>query len=204
MLLYMARHGETQWNRLKKTQGAQDTPLTDLGRYQASQLARRLKDNSITTIYTSDLGRARETAQIIGDRLNLVPIATSSLREVCFGIWEGLSIEEIEEEYPGELARWRTDLSFAPKEGESLFSVNNRIQNFIESLKIASLNPDNNILIISHAATIKILILELLEIPINLLTKIKISQTGLSLLKMEENNNAMMYMNDTCHIDIQF
>lgn len=201
MLLFMTRHGETQWNKLKKTQGTQDISLTDLGRYQAESLARRLeKETTINTIYSSDLKRAKETSAIIGARLGIEPIPCKEIREVCFGHWQGLSIEEIEKIYPGELARWREELSFAPNNGESLSSVHNRIKIFMKALERNHPDPTENILIVSHAATIKVFILELLGIPLHILTKIKISQTGLSLLRMAKGNNSMLYMNDTCHI----
>lgn len=199
----MARHGETDWNRLGKTQGTQNTSLTDLGRYQANQLGNKLKNKPISAIYSSDLDRARETAQIVGKQVGLEPITCELIREVCFGNWQGLSIEEIENKYPGELSKWRNELSFYPQGGESLSSVHSRIKTFLNILKTNHPSSDETILIISHAATIKVSILEILGIPPNFLTKLKASHAGLSLLKMEEGDNAILYMNDTCHLDME-
>lgn len=204
MLLFLTRHGETKWNRLGKTQGIQDTSLTDLGRQQAEKLAQRLKASkaSIDTIYCSNLYRAKETAEIIGERLKINPIPNQLLNEVSFGNWEGLTLREIEKQYPGQLARWRNELTFSPKEGESLISVNNRVGFFIEELKDKCQKDNDNVLIVSHAAITKVLILRMIGIPLNLLAKFKISQAGLSLLRVEDDNNSILFLNETHHLEI--
>lgn len=202
MLLYLTRHGETEWNRIRKTQGIRDIPLTDLGRIQAEALGQRLKElKTIDVIYCSDLSRARETAEIIGDKLKLKPIPNHFLREVSFGIWEGLSTKEIETRYPGGLSRWRNDLSFSPKDGESLLSVQGRISSFIRMVEKEHEENYNNILVVSHAVTTKVLILNLMGIPLNLLTRFKISQASLNLLNIEEDNKAILCLNDICHLN---
>lgn len=202
MLLYLTRHGETIWNRLGKTQGSQDTSLTDLGRIQAKKLGQQLKkNNNINAIYCSDLLRARETAEIIGKEISIEPTSSPLLREVAFGNWEGLSIPEIEEQYPGQLARWRNELTFAPEGGESLLAVQDRIVSFIKMIKEKHQNSDDNILIVSHAATTKVIILSLIGIPLSLLTHFKISQASLSLLNVQQDGSSIIYLNDTCHLE---
>lgn len=202
MLLYLTRHGETIWNRLGKTQGIQDTSLTDLGRIQAKKLGQQLKkNNNINAIYCSDLLRARETAEIIGKEISIEPTSSPLLREVAFGNWEGLSIPEIEEQYPGQLARWRNELTFAPEGGESLLAVQDRIVSFIKMIKEKNQNSDDNILIVSHAATTKVIILSLIGIPLSLLTHFKISQASLSLLNVQQDGSSIIYLNDTCHLE---
>lgn len=201
MKLFLTRHGETEWNRLRKTQGTNDIGLTDLGRIQAKKLGKRLKEmNIIDAIYCSDLSRARETAEIIGAELKIEPIADKLLREVSFGNWEGLTTAEIEIKYPGQLARWRCELSFSPKGGESLLSVHNRISRFFEKLKEKHQDHDSNVLIVSHAATTKVIMLSIMGIPLNLLTRFKISQAGLSLIEVGKESNSLIYTNDTCHL----
>ncbi len=202
MFLYLTRHGETQWNRLGKTQGSRDICLNDLGRTQGKMLGQRLKrSNTIDSIYCSDLSRARETAETIGDMLNIIPNCNALLREVSFGDWEGLTIAEIEELYPGALDRWRNDPSFSPKYGESLLDVHDRIRSFIRMLEINHPDSDENILVVSHATTTKMLILSLMGIPLNLITGFKINQASLSLLKVNGSNNSIIYLNDTHHLD---
>ena len=90
MRLFLTRHGETEWNRLGKTQGMQNTCLSDLGRVQAKKLGEYLeKKEQITAIYCSDLLRARETAEIIGNQLQLNPISDPLLRRFPLVVGKG-------------------------------------------------------------------------------------------------------------------
>jgi broad specificity phosphatase PhoE len=102
--LLLARHGVTGWNARHVWQGHRDVPLTDLGRTQARALAERVADEGIDAIWTSDLSRALETAQIVGERLGLEPRATELLREVDVGAWEGLAPADILEREPETVA----------------------------------------------------------------------------------------------------
>ncbi len=98
--LILLRHGVTQWNLQYRFQGQADIPLTDLGRQQARRAHQLLQEYSVDVIYSSDLSRALETAQIaLGDRE--IPITTlKELRETNFGQWEGLTTGEIREKFP--------------------------------------------------------------------------------------------------------
>ena len=103
--LLLLRHGETEWNLSGRWQGqAADTPLTDLGREQARIVAGRLRAYPIRAIYSSDLLRAFETAQIVGQRLGLAPIAEPALRESDIGAWTGLTWADITERFPDQVA----------------------------------------------------------------------------------------------------
>ncbi len=103
--LLLARHGTTDWNARNVWQGHKDVPLNDLGRQQAHALAERLSREPIDALWTSDLSRARETAEIVGVRLGLTPHVTEGLREIHLGTWEGLSFPEIQEREPEAVAR---------------------------------------------------------------------------------------------------
>jgi broad specificity phosphatase PhoE len=92
--LLLVRHGETDWNAAGRLQGRTDRPLNDYGRVQAKKLAEQLQGDGITAIYASDLARARETAEILGERLGLRIVTDADLRERNWGTWEGLTPEE--------------------------------------------------------------------------------------------------------------
>src|SRR5690554_3428122 len=109
MYIYLTRHGETEWNVLRKTQGSRDISLTDRGIRQAECLANRLSGEVITHIYSSSLERAYRTAAAIGKKHGLFPAKREELKEVNFGVWEGLTVKQIEKYYPGQLERFRTD-----------------------------------------------------------------------------------------------
>jgi 2,3-bisphosphoglycerate-dependent phosphoglycerate mutase len=101
--LLLVRHGETDWNADGRLQGHTDRPLSDYGRQQAQQLAEELEGEEIAAIYSSDLARARETAEIVGERLALPVGLDPDLREKDWGTWEGLtSVERDRVEFVGE------------------------------------------------------------------------------------------------------
>jgi 2,3-bisphosphoglycerate-dependent phosphoglycerate mutase len=101
--LMLVRHGETDWNADGRLQGQTDRPLSEFGRRQARQLAEELADDELEAIYASDLSRARETAEIVGERLGLAVALDADLREKDWGTWEGLtSVERDRVEFVGE------------------------------------------------------------------------------------------------------
>jgi broad specificity phosphatase PhoE len=93
-MLLLVRHGETDWNADGRLQGQTDRPLSDFGRDQARRLAEELESEEIEAIYASDLSRAQETAEIVGERLGLPIVLDPDLREKDWGTWEGLSAVE--------------------------------------------------------------------------------------------------------------
>ncbi len=101
--LLLVRHGETDWNADGRLQGHTDRPLNDFGRRQARQLADELADEKLEAIYASDLARARETAEIVGERVRLPVVLDPDLREKDWGTWEGLTpVERDRVEFVGE------------------------------------------------------------------------------------------------------
>lgn len=200
MLIYIVRHGETEWNKQKRTQGSQNVSLTDTGRKQALRLGKYLEGKSIQKIYSSDLDRAFETAKIIGDRINLVPTPSFLLREVCFGEWEGLTLDEIEEKYPGQLDKWNNNIEFKSPNGESISCVARRVQSFIQQLNKDHTKRDEKILIVSHALTCKILILELLDMPIKYINRFRLDNASLSLIEFSPNRSRILFLNNICYV----
>jgi broad specificity phosphatase PhoE len=101
--LLLVRHGETDWNADGRLQGQTDRPLSDFGRRQARQLAEELAGETLEAIYSSDLVRARETAEIVGERIGLAVALDPDLREKDWGNWEGLTaVERDRVEFVGE------------------------------------------------------------------------------------------------------
>ena len=101
--LLLVRHGETDWNADGRLQGQTDRPLSDYGRRQARKLAGELEGEELEAIYSSDLARARETAEIVGERLGLPVELDPELREKDWGTWEGLTaVERDRVEFVGE------------------------------------------------------------------------------------------------------
>ncbi|MCG6893261.1 MAG: histidine phosphatase family protein [Desulfobacteraceae bacterium] len=118
--LMAVRHGETTWNIQDRVQGHGDSPLTETGRQQIRELARRLRDVDFDTLISSDLGRARQSAALIVEATGHAVHTDARLRERNFGILEGMTLAEVEQHHPGLLKQWMTnDPDFAIPGGES-------------------------------------------------------------------------------------
>ena len=133
--LYMLRHGETAWNTERRMQGTKNSPLTERGRLQALAMGRTLRVElerapAPTIFLRSPLGRVRETSEIIGRELGLVPVEWRDdprLAELSYGQWEGFSWKEIEATHPTALADWRADPhGYCPPGGETHHALRQR------------------------------------------------------------------------------
>ena len=197
--IFLVRHGESQWNVLKKIQGQQDVPLTDRGMKQANLIGNRLVHERIDRIYSSDLKRAYDTAEIIGKRLSLNVIPTKEFREIDFGIWEGMSNDKMHIEYYNELCLWRKEPERLKVEGaESLRELQLRAMAAVN--KIINNEVGDNILIVSHSATLKTIILGLLNMDLAYFKNLTLGNVSLSIVENRDYNRVMKVLNDTCHI----
>jgi len=124
--IFLARHGESDWNVEKRFQGHRDRPLTERGREQAHALADLVGAEKINAVYTSPLSRARETAEIVAARVGLKVVALPELREVDTGSWSGLSRADVEARFPEGFAHWRSGGS-AWENGESYDEMAERV-----------------------------------------------------------------------------
>ena len=150
--LYLVRHGETDWNRERRFQGHADQPLNDAGREQARELAERLAGEQIDAVYSSDLRRARETAEILAAQLDAEVVALRELREIDVGSWQGLSWPEIEELHPDGAERWRRD-GHGWESGETYEQLGERIVRALG--EIAARHPRQRVLVVGHGGTVR-------------------------------------------------
>ncbi|WP_233832052.1 histidine phosphatase family protein [Paraburkholderia sp. ZP32-5] len=152
------RHGETDWNRIKRIQGHIDIPLATTGFDQAQRLARRIADEAkqgarLDAIYSSDLQRAQQTAQPMSDALGLPLQLRENLRERSYGAFQGHDSDEIALRFPDEYAQWQTrDPGFTPPEGESQRVFYHRIVHAIEPLIAA--HPGGRIACVTHGGVL--------------------------------------------------
>ena len=150
--LLLARHGETDWNGERRWQGHSDQPLNDTGRGQAAELAASLAGTPISAIYSSDLARARETAEIVAERLGLAVVVDAGLREVDVGSWSGVTHDEIRQRYPEEFARWQEG-GQGWEGGESYDEMGERAVATL--LRLADRHAGETILVVAHGGTIR-------------------------------------------------
>jgi broad specificity phosphatase PhoE len=150
--LLLARHGESDWNRSKRWQGFADRPLTDLGRQQAQELADRLDDTELDAVYSSDLRRARDTAEAVARRKGLEVRTTPDLREVDVGSWSGLTRAEAEARFPEAYARW-LEGGEGWEDGETYQQLEDRVVRAIRN--IAAEQEGGRVLVVAHGGTIR-------------------------------------------------
>lgn len=159
--VFMIRHGSTPLSAEDSFAGAVDIELSDEGRAQAQRLAERLACEPITAVYCSPMKRTLETAEIIARVHQLTPIQDAGLKEINHGHWEAMRRADVEAKYAVEYASWEEDpFTFAPSGGESGLSVMARALPVIRS--IVTQHPDEDVAIVSHKATIRLLISSLL------------------------------------------
>jgi probable phosphoglycerate mutase len=159
--LYLVRHGATHLTAEARFSGSVGVELSEEGRWQAAQLGERLRDEGITAVYSSPLSRAVDTAALVAGSFGLTATTRDGLREISHGHWEGLTRSEVEARFPQEYAAWEADpFTFAPEDGESGVAVLARALPAIR--EIVTRHAGERILVVSHKATIRILISSLL------------------------------------------
>ena len=151
------RHGETEWNRDGLYQGHLDSPLTSAGLAQSRALAERLKRHHINALYSSDLGRAAATAQIIAGQTGHEIRLDQRLREQNLGIFQGLTKLQVEQKFPAEYQLYKSrDPDYVVPQGESIRQRFDSVVSCFNELAIR--HPDEQIAVISHAGVISALL----------------------------------------------
>ncbi|KDR95150.1 probable phosphoglycerate mutase [Peptoclostridium litorale DSM 5388] len=197
---FIVRHGQTEWNIQKKTQGQQNSSLAEIGIEQTQKLAKRLQSFDVDYIYSSDLGRTIETSNIISSHLDKEIMLDKGLREINFGDWEGLTINAIREKYSDIYKVWRTKPQEAQIPGaENLLQARKRIMDCISNIN--EQHDNANILLVSHGMIIKILLVSLLGAELSNIYKIKQGNTSLNVIEYRDYGPVIMRVNDTTHLE---
>ncbi|MGD0488652.1 MAG: histidine phosphatase family protein [Syntrophorhabdales bacterium] len=196
MDIYLVRHGETQWNKEEVFRGRKDIPLNETGRRQAEQGGAYFRGIPVKRIISSPLARAVETAAGISAATGVPVERMEELTDINFGIWEGLSLKEVEERYPAAFALWGTSpekLRIA--DGETLAEVRERISRGLT--RLAGLA--GAVAIVTHRAICKILVLSLLHMGNEHFWAIKYDPGSITLLEGDDARCTLIFSNDTCH-----
>lgn len=176
--IYLVRHGETLANRQGILQGWSNNPLDDTGEKQASALVTRASRVPLSAIYTSDLIRTQQTAAPLAEARGITPVVLPGLREVSFGKWDGHHLGEIQEKDPETLR----DIFLKPAQvdleaEEDLYASQKRGWETFNQL-VEKMEPDTNILCVSHGGLIRLLVCSLLDIPIDNMWKLSLYNTA--------------------------
>ncbi len=197
--LILVRHGETEWNAQRRYQGQTDIPLSALGKRQAELAAERLVGRKIDAVYASDLKRAWETATAIAEKSGLSITPEPRLREMNFGLLEGMTFEEGQAKYPEMIAAWLEDYNQPPKGGERFDEFTARIVSLLDELK--GKHDGEIILLVAHGGPLGELLRLVLDLPPKGRRYFKIENTSLSEVQIYDGHIALRKLNDTCHLE---
>lgn len=190
----LVRHGTTEWNDTGRYQGWSDTPLSEGGRAEAARLRGRLAGERFDRVVSSDLVRARETAEIAVP--GVVIETDRRLREMHFGAWEGLTWDECTARDGDLPARWTADpASCAPPEGESVAEFEARVAAALDALP-----ADGNVLVVAHAGTIHAVLARWLGVTLKQTFALRIGQCGITRAEVYPDGLRVQCVNDTAHM----
>ncbi|MEK6712016.1 MAG: histidine phosphatase family protein [Nitrospinota bacterium] len=200
MLLYLLRHGETDWNAQRRIQGVSDTALNATGLAQARALAGPLRGRSIAAFYSSPLRRARQTAEVLAGELGLGVRLEPRLSELDQGKLEGLRIDQVEAQYNGFMEEWRSrPAGLRMPGGETLAELQERAWAAVEDLRSA--HPRETIAAVSHNLAISAVLCRVLGIDLNAFRRIRQFNAALNLVEHSPARGwNVVIMNSLAHL----
>lgn len=202
MRLILVRHGKTDWNETGKCQGISNVPLNSAGIEQAEKLAFSLKNEKIDRIYSSDLVRAKVTAEKIAEYHSIDVKIRGDLREMDQGIFEGLDFSYIQEKYSDVLEHWREDPdTLQLPGGESLRGVQQRALDAIADIK--SRSGLQNIVVVSHNMIIGTLFCSFTGSPLKKLRDYIVDEASKSVVEIYDDRFVIISFNDVNHLRSQ-
>jgi 2,3-bisphosphoglycerate-dependent phosphoglycerate mutase len=198
--LLAVRHGETQWNRSAKQQGHLNSDLTELGIRQAHAMAEGLKHFRIDCLYSSDLGRATQTAAIISQAIGKEFVTDSRLRERRLGILQGLTRAEFRLRYPQDAARFESnDPDYRIPGGESVRERYSRCIACAEEL--ASRHQGQTVLAIAHGGVLMIFMHRALQLPLAQKRSFALVNGSINAFSIAESLEwRLLFWGDTTHL----
>lgn len=203
MEILLIRHGETAWNRARRMQGHIDIPLNEAGRRQAQALATALVAERPAAIYASDLQRARDTAQPAAGLLDLPVTLDASLRERCYGAFEGMTYEEIGTKYPDEFARWQARDPHAvfpagERRAETLHDFHRRAVSAVS--RIARRHAGDRLVIVTHGGVLDCLYREATGKAIEAVRDFGILNAAINRLHWHDGRLSLLSWADDAHL----
>jgi probable phosphoglycerate mutase len=196
--LLLIRHGETEWNRERRFQGVVDVSLSERGRSQAELLAAWLAHEPLDAIYSSDLLRARATAETVAaGRMDVV--LEPRFREAGFGVFEGLTHEEAKEAHPHAYHAWRANaLRHRPPGGETLEALTARCIAAVGEL--LPRHPGGTMAVVAHGGPVRALVCELLGMGLALYPVLSVDNASITRLRFGRRGPSLVGLNDIGHL----
>jgi broad specificity phosphatase PhoE len=196
LTVILVRHGQSEGNAAGVFQGWSEYPLNETGRGEAAAAAERLVDSGAVAVYSSNLGRARETAEIIAAKVGLPVEERDGLHERGFGEGEGLSWDEME-------AKWGPDLRF----GEDRIPGEEPLSDFCERTtrafeQIFEQHTNEIAICVTHGGVLNMLVTHLLGVPLGgENARVRFSNCSLTVVELDRERRVLSSINDSCHTD---
>lgn len=201
-LIYIARHGDIGLGTDKRYIGQSDFPLSALGKQQATLLKEIFSRVPLDNIYSSDIGRTQQTADIIASAHQIVPMARVELRELNMGDWEGKTFSEIRAKFPKEFKERGVDIAnYSPPLGESFSDCYKRVIPLFECL---AKSEETTILIVGHAGVNRVILCHVLGIPLGNVFRFEQSYGCLNLICKQGSAYRLKFLNHTVLEGIHF
>ncbi|MGQ9650898.1 MAG: histidine phosphatase family protein [Phycisphaerae bacterium] len=198
--LIIVRHGETEWNVDGRMQGHADSNLTPRGLRQAEAVARRLVQENIEAIYTSDLGRAIRTAQLLGRAKGLVVIPDTRLRERNMGVFQSLTVEEMRRGFPREYDRFASrQADYVIPGGESMQQCHERVIECLQS--IADRHPGRKVAVVTHGGPLSAAFRHTMQLPVNAPRRWSLFNASMNRFEVQEAKWQLALWGDLSHLD---
>lgn len=200
MRLIVVRHGETLYNMQGRFTGQLDVPLSALGVKQAAALGKHLATETLGVIVSSDLQRARATAQAIASHHELPVEEDADLREITFGVWEGATYAEILARDAALVECWQADPTIhAPPGGETIIQLHRRVVRALERWRARY--PRETVLWAVHGGVIEVLLCHLLAVDLKCRRKFRHDNASITEIDLSGEAATVVHLNETAHLD---
>lgn len=197
--LLLVRHGETELNSAQRYWGRTDVKLSAAGLRQVERLRDLLAAEKIDAVYSSQLSRARVTAETIISGHSLEIVTCPELQEVNFGKLEGLTFAEVSQLYPEVTRLWiERDPGLRYPDGESIREFNRRVSQFLSRLEKHT--PEETLLVVAHSGSLRVLICHLLGVEVEHWRQFRLDLASLSILETYPQGAIINQLNDVCHL----
>lgn len=197
--MILIRHGETDWNRQLRFQGHIDIGLNDVGFEQARRLGRRLAGETAHRVYASDLLRARQTAEPVGQGLRLDVIGDAALREQSFGRMEGLTVEEIKSNHAQAWEAWlRFHEDYGMPEGETTRQFHARVMDALH--RLAAAHPGETLVVVTHGGVLDMVYRTARSLGLGGPRQSEIPNAGINRVRMRDGGVDILAWADTAHL----
>lgn len=198
-LIYLIRHGQTDWNKERIFRGHADRPLSDEGKKEAQAVAGFLEKEPIQFIYSSPLKRALETARPLAEAKGLKVVELKGVIDLDFGEWSGMTVEQVKDKFPESFADFMNDpQSVVFPGGETMSEVQSRALEAIE--KVADRHTGETGAVVTHRVICKLVILGLLGLDAARFWEISQDTACINLFEYKRDRAVIHYVNESCHI----